>query len=569
MKKISFPNDVLPHLIAIGIFLIVTIFFYNPIFFDGKALDQQDIQQWEGSSKSMRDFRDKTGEEALWSDAMFSGMPGYLVNVKWGNTAITYLKRVISFNLPHPICNIYLAFFCYYIMLITFGVRSWLAIAGAIAFGLSNFLIVGMFVGHSARIGAIAFMPLVMAGIHLVFTNRTVLGFGLTATALALHFRENHLQMTYYLLLIVGIYGLVQLVYYFKAKEISEFSKAVGVLVAAVLIAVGTFFGPMWAVTEYTKYSRGGSDLIPRGDKNASSGVSKSYAFDYNYGILEPMTLLIPNFYGGSAMDLLVQDQTSNVSKALRATANEQTFNQLAYATRGYWGTQTYYPYYAGAITVFLFAVGITFVDKKYVWWLVPVSILGIFFSWGSNFAAFNYFIFDVLPGYNKFRSVTFTLVMVVFSMPLLGMLGVEKIMTDGLNKAAKKKLMIVAGITGGLCAVFLLFAGVLSFTAPGEEQLPSWFLSALIDDRKSLLRSDAFRSVALIVGTFVILYFELWKKFSPLAVYAFLILMTTFDLSIVDKRYFTKDHYKRKTRAAIFAPTEADQLILTDKSYY
>ena len=304
MKKIDFVRDVLPHCVAIAIFLIVTFFFFNPVFLENKALNQQDIQQWEGSSKSMRDYRESTGDEPLWSESMFSGMPGYLVNVEWGNKAVSYLKGVLAFKLPHPICNIYLAFVCYYIMLCAFGIRPYLAIAGALAFGLSSYMVIGLSVGHSSRIGAIAFMPLVMAGIHLAFTDRRILGFGVTAAGLALHFRENHLQMTYYLMMIVGIYGLIQLILFIKAKRAVEFGKSIAVLLPAVLIAVGTFCGPMWAITEYTTYSRGKSELTSTQITEQSEGVGKTYAFQYNYAILEPMTLLIPNFYGGSSGNL-------------------------------------------------------------------------------------------------------------------------------------------------------------------------------------------------------------------------------------------------------------------------
>jgi len=569
MKKINFAKDVLPHGVAIGVFLIVTFFFFNPIFFENKVLNQSDIQQWEGSSKSMRDFREKTGDEPLWSESMFSGMPGYLVNVEWGNKVVGYLKSILAFKLPHPICNIYLAFLSYYIMLLAFGIRPYLAIGGAIAFGLSSYMIIGLSVGHSARIGAIAFMPLVMAGIHLAFSGKRVLGFGVTTAGLSLHFRENHLQMTYYLLIIVGIYGLIQLILFIKEKKTVSFFKSLGSLIPAVVIAVGTFFGPMWAITEYTTYSRGKSELVSLGATEQSTGLSKSYAFDYNYAILEPMTLLIPNFYGGSGSNLLAADRESKVYKALVRSGNEQTSNQLAYYTSAYWGPQTPLPYYAGAIIVFLFAVGIAFAEKKYVWWLVPVCILAVMMSWGSNFETFNYFIFDYLPGYNKLRSVTFTVIMIIFSMPLLGLLGLEKIMQQGLTKASKKKLLMAFGITGGLCLLFLLFAGMLSFMKEGEEQLPPWFINALADDRKSLLRSDAFRSLAFVFAAFMVIYFEVWKKISPLAFYAFLMLMITLDLAIVDSRYFTKENYKRKRESAVFPITEADQEILKDKSHY
>lgn len=570
MQKINFPKDVLPHAAAIGIFLIVTFFFFNPVFFENKVLDQSDIQQWEGSSKSMRDYREKTGDEPLWAESMFSGMPGYMVNVTWGNVVVGYLKRVISFGLPHPVCNIYLAFLSYYIMLLAFRVRPFLAIAGALAFGLSSYMIIGLSVGHSSRIGAIAFMPLVMAGIHLAFTNRRVLGFGLTAAALALHFRENHPQITYYLVIIVLVYGIVQLIACLRAKNVPEFFRSLGVLVPAAMIAVGTFFGPLWALNEYTKYTRGQSELSLKGGSNEASGVGRSYAFQYNYAIAEPMTLLIPNFYGGSSRNLLIQDRQSNVYKAMSSAGNQETFNQLAYYTSAYWGPQTQLPYYAGAIIVFLFAVGIAFAEKKYVWWLVPVSIFAIMLTWGSNFPGFNYFMFDHLPGYNKFRSVTFGITIVFFSLPLLGFLGLEKLLDTKPSKENKRKLLIAFAATGGTCLFFLAFAGIMSFMREEEQQhLPGWFIGALADDRKSLLRSDAFRSFAFIAATFIVLYFEVWKKLTPIAFYAFMIFMITIDIAIVDHRHFTKDNYKRKRGNASFTPTAADQEILKDKSYY
>lgn len=569
MKKINFATDVLPHGLAILVFLVVTFLFFNPVFFQGKALSQTDIEQWEGSSKSMRDFRDQSKEEPLWTESMFSGMPGYMVNVQWGNQAVGYLKSVLAFKLPHPIANVYLAFLSYYILLLAFGIRPYLAIGGALAFGLSSYMIIGLSVGHSARIGAIAFMPLVMAGIHLAFTDRRILGFGVTTAGLALHFRENHLQMTYYLLIIVLIYGVIQLVLAIQEKQTTSFLKSLGILIPAALIALGTFFGPMWAITEYTTFTRGKSELVSPTSKDVSTGLSREKAFEYNYAIAEPMTLLIPNFYGGSSGNFLVQDPESNVYKALARSGDEKLANQLAYRTGAYWGPDTAMPYYAGAIIVFLFAVGIAFAEKKYVWWLVSVCILAIMLSWGSNFRSFNYFIFDYLPGYNKFRSVTFTIVMVIFSMPLLGFLGLEKIMQRGITAEGKKKLLIVLSVTGGLCLVFLFFAGILGFVSQPEQELPPWFLNALADDRKSLLRGDAFRSLAFILAAFVVIYLEVWKKMSPMAFYLFLMVMITLDIVIVDNRYFTKENFKRKRENTTFVATGADQEILKDKTYY
>ena len=568
MKKINFSADVLPHVIAIGVFLIVTLFFFNPIFFDSKKLNQSDITQWEGSSKAMRDYRDKTDEEPLWTPSMFSGMPGYLVNVKWSNQAVDIVKGILSFKLPHPVCNIYLAFVCYYIMLLAFGVRPYLAIAGALAFGLTSHLIVGLSAGHNSRIGAIAFMPLVMAGVHLVFSNKKILGMGVATAGLALHFRENHVQITYYLLMILVAYGIVQLVVFSRAKRAPDFFVSLAWLLPAGIIAVSTFLGPMWAVQEYSTYSRGKSELVSP-TSGETDGLDKSYAFRYSYAIDEPMTLLIPNYYGGSSRNLLVQDRESETYKVLAQQSDEQMVNQLAYYSGAYWGPITPSPYYAGAIIVFLFVIGIMFADKKYVWWMVPICILAAMMSWGSNFPSFNYFIFDFLPGYNKFRSVTFTVIIILFCMPLLGFMGMEKIIQHGLTKPTKKKVLVAFAIVGGICLFFFLFAGMLGFVRDGEEVLPPWFLNALADDRKGLLRSDAIRSLIFIALAFVALYFELWKKLSPIIFYSLFTLIVLIDIVAVDVRYFTKDEYKRKRESVPFVATQADQEILKDESYY
>lgn len=570
MKKINFSKDVLPHVLAIGVFLIVTVFFFSPVFFKHQKLSQHDIQQWEGTSKQLRDFREKTGEEPLWTNAMFSGMPAYLINVQWSNGVVSGLKNVLSVGLPHPVNNIFLAFLCYYIMLLAFGVRPYLAITGAIAFGLSSFMIIGVGAGHNARIGAIAFMPLAMAGIHLAFSGRKILGFAVTTAGLALHFRENHLQITYYLLLIVVAYGIMQFVLSFREKKLADFAKTVALLIPAAIIAVGTFFGQLWAITEYTSYSiRGKNELTS--PKAVASGLTKNYAFEYSNGLLEPMTLLLPNFYGGSTADYLVRDQNSNIYKALVNSGDEKTANQLAGYTRAYWGPQfNTSPYYAGAIICFLFVLGILFAEKKYVWWLVPLGVLSIMLSWGSSFETFNYAMFDFLPGYSKFRSVTFTLIIILFAMPLLGLMGLEKLIEQGVDKTNRKKLFIAFGVTGGVCLLLLVAGGMMSFLTAEETQLPLWFTDAIVKDRKSMFRSDAFRSFAFITVAFGLIYFQLWKKITPLAFFALLAFITTIDVVVVDKRYFTSENFQRKRdESAPMAINEADQEILKDKSYY
>ncbi len=570
MKKINFVQQVLPHILAVLAFLIVTIIFFNPVFFENKGLEQHDIQMWDGSSKALRDYRDQTGEEGLWAPSMFSGMPAYLINVEWSYGPVMFFKKVLTLGLPHPIANIFAAFICYYILLLTFKVRPYIAIAGAIAFGLSSNMIIGLGAGHNGRIGAIAFMPLVMAGIHLAFSKKKILGFGVTTLGLALHLRENHLQITYYLLIVVAIYGLVKLIEAIQQKILLEFAKTIGILIPAVVIAGGTFFGPLWGITEYTKYStRGPSELVSE-ESAEHAALSKDYAFDHSNGIWEPMVMLIPNFYGGATVNFLVQDESSNVYKALVQSGDQQTANQLASYTSAYWGPQAgTAPYYAGAIICFLFIVGIVYAEKKYMWWLVATSALGIMLTWGNNFSSFNYFLFDYLPGYNKFRSATFALVIPLFAMPLLGLLGLENLLKEGWKNDTLKKLAIPFALTAGLCLILAMVGGFGSFLREGEQQLPPWFTNALRADRMSLLRSDAWRSFWFIAVFAVVVYARLrnWIKDPVFAIIAFVFI--TFDLSFVDKRYFTKEKFQSKRLTTAMTPTEADKEIMLDKGYY
>ncbi len=254
----------------------------------------------------MRDYREQTGEEGLWASSMFSGMPAYLVNVQWSNKPVSYLKQVLSVGLPHPIANIFLAFISYYILLLAFGVRPYLAIGGALAFGLSSYMTVGLAAGHNARIGAIAFMPLVIAGIHLAFSGRRLLGFGvLTDRAGAASQGEPLADHALYGHDHIGIWHRSTDTFC-KRESCADFAKSIAVLIPAVALALGSFIGPFWATTEYGAYTiRSKSEIVSGKVEGieAANGLSKSYVFEYTNGLLEPMTLMIPNIYGGHTHD--------------------------------------------------------------------------------------------------------------------------------------------------------------------------------------------------------------------------------------------------------------------------
>jgi hypothetical protein len=566
MNKIQFGRDVWPHLLAVIVFFVITVFFFSPIFFQNKILLQDDITQFLGGSKSLRDFRIATGQEGLWAD-MFSGMPGYLVSLQWSDGPVVWVKKIMTLFLPSPVSNIFLAFLGYYILLLSFRVRPYLSLVGALSFGLSTYMIIGLAAGHNARIGAVALMPLVMAGIHLAFSEKRWLGASVTALALSLHLRENHLQITYYLLLLVLGYGLMQLILALRDKKLKEWGFSLGVLIPSALIAVGTFFGQFWAITEYTQFSiRGPSELTTSSPTAVSSGLNKEYAFHYSNGIAEPLALIIPNVYGGSPAKSFVEDQQSNTYQALVNSGNNEMANQLARYASHYWG-DTGAAYYAGVVVFFLFVVGIVFGERKYIIWLVSFTILAILLSWGSTLDSFNSFMFDYLPGYNKFRSVTFSMIMALFAMPLLGWLGLERLLSSEWNKEVQRKLIYVFVGTIGFCLV-LWMIGPGNYLRSFEGQLPAWFRSALVKDRAALFQADIWRAIWIMLLAGGVLFLSVRKFIQPYILPVVLGVLMVIDLVWVDKRFLSEANYQRK-RESRFEASAADQLILRDSENY
>ncbi|MCV9385708.1 YfhO family protein [Reichenbachiella ulvae] len=569
MKHFDFKKDILPHLAAIAIFLIVTIVFYSPVFLENKALPQHDIMQWKGSAQELEEFREQTGEEGLWTNSMFGGMPGYLINVEFSGELTKEIHKLISFYLPHPTGIILIAFISCYVMLLVFGVRSWLAVAGALTFGLTAFNIISIGAGHNSKVTAVAYMPLVLAGVHAAFTNRKWLGFVLTALGLALQLRVNHLQITYYLMIMVLVYGLFQLIQAIQEKKIADFAKTVGILVVAVIISLGANTGRLWTIMEYSPYSmRGKSELTSQGG-GEKTGLEKDYAFQYSNGIMEPLVLFIPNFFGGSSQQDL--GKNSNLEKALRKQGmSGQQLQQQVENAPAYWGDQPLTaPYYAGAIVVFLFVLSLFFLERKHTLWVMVLVGLSIVLSWGDNFQTFNYLIFDYLPGYNKFRSVTFVIIIAIVAMIISGFSGLEKLLSLDWNKETQKKFFIAMGITGGFALLAALFAGIGSYRGAIDARLasyPDWYLQALREDRASLLRVDAFRSLFFVVATAAVIWFVQLDKLKKSLGMGVIILLILIDMMGVSKRFLNSDSFVRESKADEFVATEADQRILKDQ---
>src|SRR5690606_19250049 len=305
-------------------------------------------------------------------------------------------------------------------------------IAGAIAFGFTSYNIIILEAGHNTKSLAIAYIPLVLAGLIITFRKgmrNFWLGAAIFAFGLAMHIRMNHLQITYYLLLIVLIFGIVELIYAIKEKWVGEYFKRVAILGIGALLAVGVSFGRVYTTYEYGKYSiRGKSEIKPlekTGATATGSGLDRDYAFNWSYGVGETITLLIPDFYGGASTYAL-NDNSETYKALLQVGAPESQARDIVKNLPLYWGDQPFTsgPVYVGAIMCFLFVLGLFLVDKKIRYWLLSATILSILLAWGKNFEAFNYFMFDYFPGYNKFRAVSMALVIAQVTIPLLGMLA-------------------------------------------------------------------------------------------------------------------------------------------------
>ncbi len=563
-------KDILPHVIAVAVFLLLTVILFSPVIFQGKGLAQHDILQGAGAGQEIVEYRQQTGKEALWTNSMFSGMPAYLINLRWSGDLMRYVTKVYSLGLPSPADITFVGMLSFYILLLVFGVRPYLAIAGAVAFALGTFNIISIEAGHIWKVRAIAYMPLVLAGVHLVFRKKYLPGFILTALAVAFEIRANHLQITYYLFLLLLIYGAVMLIFEYRENGFNSLIKISGVLIAAALVAICCNLGRMWTVYEYGQYSIRGASELTSATNGDSDGLDKAYAFRWSNGILEPVTLIIPNFFGGASQQTLDNDSNLGEVLARNGLAPVQVRDQLQ-RVNTYWGDQPGVagPVYAGAVIALFFVLGLLIVLKKHVYWLVIATVFSIVLSWGSNFEAFNYFMFDYFPGYDKFRSVTMALVIALMCIPLLATLAIERLWDLGWNENTRKKLFTAGGIVLGFLLLSAVFSGIHGFRGGVDEMLsqqaPAWYMEALRADRQDLLRNDAIRSLvfALLAGCVALFYVR--QKLSGTLAALLLVLLITMDHLLVNKRYITTDDFVSNPTQAFSLPNQADQFILSD----
>lgn len=574
MQKLSF-NKLAPYLAAVVIFVVVTMVFFSPLM-EGKRLVQSDIMNFQGAAKEIIDFRTKTGQEALWTNSMFGGMPAYQISVIYTGNVLGFFDRIFTLGLPQPANLVFLYFIGFFFLMLVLRVNPWLSIAGATAFALSSFYIAIIEAGHNSQAHAIGYLAPLLAGIILTLRKQYLLGGVITALFFSLELKMNHPQITYYFMMILVLIGIAELVEAIRKKQIPSFFLSVSIIAVAGIFAVLTNITNIWATYEYSKHTIRGKTELTTEKENRTTGLDKDYATQWSYGVGETMTLLIPNFAGGSSNEKA--GENSAVVKALRENQiAEQTIKHFIDepAVPMYWGSQPFTsgPFYAGAIIVFLFILGLFIVKGPLKWALLGATILSVMLSWGHNFMSFTDFFFTYVPGYNKFRTVSMTLVIAEFTMPILAMLAVKEIADN--SKDQKKlfnALKIAFGIAGGLCLLFALLPGMfLDFTGPSDhlmaKQYPDWFMNALRADRQSVLRMDAIRSFVFILLSAAALWAILFGKLKKQYAFAALILLILIDLFAVDKRYLNESSFSSKSDVATpFEPNTANQQILQDK---
>ena len=560
----------LPYIAIIAIFAAITLVYFSPLL-AGKKLVQPDIAHFKGMAKEIQDYRTQTGEEALWTNSMFGGMPAYQISVIYKGNILRYVDQAMQLYLPQPAGMFFLYLIGFFILLMVLKVDKWLAMAGSIAFAFSAYFLIIIGAGHNSKAHAIGYMAPVLAGIILAYRGKYVWGGILTAIFLSLEILTNHLQITYYLALTCIIFVAVQLIYDIKKHNLPNFAKSTGILVIAAIFAVLTNITNLWATYEYGKYTIRGKSELSSEKENRTSGLDKDYATDYSYGIGESFNLLIPNYKGGASVGSL--SEKSNSYNALINNGVEQSqAKQAIQRLPLYWGTQPQVagPSYIGAIIIFLFVFALFTTQGKLKWWLIAATILSILLAWGKNFMPFTNFFMHYIPGYNKFRAVSMTLVIAELAIPLLGVLGISNILKkQHEEKYLLKSLLYSVIITGGFCLFVALFGGSLfNFTSPNDSRygFPEWLTAAIQQDRAVMLRNDAWRSLVFVLLGAGILWLYIKEKIKQNVLISALAIFIILDLWSVNKRYLNNDNFERKNLVENpYQPSNADQLIMKD----
>lgn len=590
MKNFSFAR-LLPHLIAIAAFYLLTFVYFAPELLDDKSLQQSDMMQYKGMVQESSAYLKTNGEPSMWNGRMFSGMPAYMTYPIFPYGALPVFEAVLrgGFAEQTGAHLLFLTMFCTYIMLLCFGTKPiWSAVGGAV-FAFTTYNLILIEVGHVTKLWAIAYSALILGGMKLTFKKKYWLGFALTALGMALEIKASHYQITYYLGFICLIFGINELVFSAKNNQIPVFIKQAGFLAVAFILGIAVNAGKIMTTLEYSPYStRGGTELTinpanATGQSQNNDGLSKEYAFSWSQGIGETFTLLVPYLYGGSSSEILNKDSETYTVLKQSGQYSEKQLSELPIPF--YHGSQpfTAAPIYAGAILCFLFVWGLVVLDNREKWWILIAAVFMAMIAWGQNFSSLNYFLFDYIPGFNKFRSVSMALALTILLMTVLAfetlsqklenyfikkdtVIGQSKsIETEVPEKTFLKNLFIATGITGGTIILILLFSGNMSLTAPSDSQLGQ-LAEFVIQDRLSMIRSSAFRSLFLIVLVAATIYLYIKKTIPSIAAFSIIALLAVGDVFLIGKNYLPASKFEKGAAQTSMIASPVDTEIFKDK---
>ncbi len=566
-------KNILSIVAAIIAFAVITLIYFNPVL-QGKRIKQHDIEMHLGMSQEINDFREATGEQTLWTNAPFGGMPAWNISVQPKGNLTNPVYKGLSLGFPHPIGSVFICMLGFFVLLLILDCGFWISFIGAIAYGFTSYLFIVIGAGHNAKAMAMAYMAPVIAGVLLAYKGKYLWGWLLTAFALAFEVRTNHLQITYYLALIIVILVIAELISDIKNKKLGHFFKASIGLAVAAIIGVLTCSTALYGNYEFGKETTRGKPVLTRNEDNQTQGLDRDYITQWSYGKGETWSLLIPNAKGGASA--YIGKQNPALEKA------DSRFKESIAQSNAYWGDQpgTSGPVYVGAIVVFLFVLGALTVKGNLKWALLIATLLSILLSWGKNFMGFTNFFLDYIPGYDKFRAVSMTLVIAEVTMPLLGFLGLAELVKnpDSFQKNIKK-FYIALGITAGICLLFYIAPKVFfSFLSQGEAEqfaamskgkdgaLYAQFATQLEDVRVAIFRKDAIRSLLFIILAAVPLFLYGKGKLKGQIAFPILAVLVLIDMFPIDKRYLNNDKFVSKQKYdKPFTASAADQYILND----
>ena len=568
INKVSIRKSLIHLYTAIG-FAVVSLIFYSPLL-DGKKLYQSDINQYEGMSREISDNRDNFSDEIYWIDNAFGGMPTFQLGAKFAYDILSPIHMLFRF-IPRPAHTLFLYLLTMYILLMVLKIPWRISVLGSIAFAFSTYLLIILQVGHNTKALAISYIPLVVAGLFLLKQRKLLPGFLVSLVAISLQIRANHYQMTYYMLILLGIYFIVYLIDSYRNNDVKDFLKYMGIFILAGILSLGLNAPNILSTYDYSKYStRSQSELKlnPDGtEKQISTGLDYDYITQYSYGVFESLNLIAPRIQGGASSEDLGED--SDLYKFLiDNNVPKPQADSFIKSVPTYWGSQPILeaPAYIGASVVFLFILSLFVVKGPFKWWLLISFVLSLLLSWGKNFPLLTNFFIDYIPFYNKFRAVSSIQVILEFAVPLLSVIGLNKFLADSELKNIKRSFAIFSVPL----ILLIVISGSFSFVGLYDDYYSNGYgqeiFNQIIEERKNIFNQDILR--ALLIGGIVFFILRFSKLIGRNYTFIIVSIIVFIDLFTVNNRYIDKELFIDKS-INTYQLTEIDNEILTDTLDY